>query len=126
LSSPEPVLAVRGRIDPGDVESLVARVEAALDGSAAGPVTCDVAGLLDPDLVAIDALARIQLAARARGRTVRLRDPTRQLTGLLVLCGLWDVFPLDRGSGFEAVGKPEEREQRRRVEERVDPADPPV
>jgi hypothetical protein len=126
LSAPEPELAVRGRIDPGDVEALVAQVERALDRSSSGPVTCDVAALVDPDLVAMDALARMQLAARTRGRTVRLRDPTRDLADLLALCGMWDVFPVDRGSGFEAVGKPEEREEGGRVEERVDPADPPV
>jgi hypothetical protein len=126
LRAPEPDLTVHGRIDPGDAGALVAAVERALDRSASGPVTCDVAGLLDPDLVAMDALARMQLAARTRGRMVRLRDPTRELAELLVLCGLWDVLPVDRGSGFEAIGQPEEREQRGGVEERVDPADPPV
>jgi ABC-type transporter Mla MlaB component len=126
LHAPEPELAVHGPIEPEDVAALLVRVERALDRNPSGAVTCDVAGLRDPDLVAMDALARMQLAARTRGRTVRLRDPTRELAELLVLCGLWDVFPVDRGSGFEAIGQPEEREQRGGVEERVDPADPPV
>jgi ABC-type transporter Mla MlaB component len=126
LSAPEAELAVHGPIEPEDVDALVVRVERALDRSASGPLTCDVAGLSAPDLVAMDALARMQLAARTRGRTVRLRGATRELAELLVICGLWDVFPIERGSGFEAVGQPEQREQRGGVEERVDRGDPPV
>jgi anti-anti-sigma regulatory factor len=126
LNAPAFVLHVRGRIEPDDVGTLLARVEGALDAGGSGALTCDVGGLVDPDVLAMDALARMLLAARRRGRTIVLRNPRRELTELLALCGLWDVFPGAGRSGVEAVGKPEEREQGRRVEECVDPGDPPV
>jgi ABC-type transporter Mla MlaB component len=123
LSAPELVLRVRGRIDPGDVEGLVARLRQLLDAGD-GPVVCDVAGVRRPDVAAMDALARLQHAARIRGRSIRLRHARADLLELLGYCGLRAVVPAERGSSFEAVGQPEEREQRGRVEERVDPADP--
>jgi hypothetical protein len=87
---------------------------------------CDVAGVVEPDLVAMDALARMQRTARVHGRAIRLRAARPDLLGLLQFCGLRDVVPAERGSGLEAVGQPEQREQGRRVEEHVDPADPAV
>jgi hypothetical protein len=126
LSASAPELHVRGRIRPDDVAPLLAEVECALAVAGTGPVTCDVTELLEPDLVAMDALARMLLAARRVGRTLALAGPRRELAELLVICGLWDVFPRADGSGFEALGKPEQREVGLGVEERVDPGDPPV
>jgi hypothetical protein len=123
LSAPELVLRVRGRIDPGDVEPLVTRLRGLL-ADRGGTVVCDVGDLVGPDLVAMDALARMQLVARSGGRTIRLLRARPDLLELLELCGLWDVVPAEPGSGVEAVGQPEEREERGGVEERVDPADP--
>jgi hypothetical protein len=126
LSAPAPELYVRGRIRPVDVAPLLAEVECALALGGTGPVTCDVTELLEPDLVALDTLARMLLAARRAGRTLALAGPPRELAELLVLCGLWQVFPGADGSGFEAVGQPEQREPGLGVEERVDPGDPTV
>ena len=81
-----------------------------------------VVGSLDasrPDLALVDALARLQLAARHRGWLLRLRDVTVELRGLLELVGLADAL------GVEPGRKPELREQLA-VDEVMQPRDPPV
>lgn len=67
-----------------------------------------------PDLAAVDALARWQLAARRGGGSIELRGPCEELAGLLDLAGLL------REMGGEAEGGKEAR----RVEEGVEPGDP--
>jgi ABC-type transporter Mla MlaB component len=52
---------------------------------------CEVAGV-DADAVAIDALARLALAARRSGCEVRLRGATPELLGLVELIGLAGVL----------------------------------
>jgi hypothetical protein len=54
-----------------------------------------------PDLSVVDELARLQLAARRLGCSIRLRDGQGDLWGLLDLTGL----------GVEVGGKPEGGEQ---------------
>lgn len=49
-------------------------------------------GLVRPDLLVVDALARLQLAAARMGWTIRLHNPSEELRGLLDLVGLADVF----------------------------------
>jgi ABC-type transporter Mla MlaB component len=49
-------------------------------------------GMPDPDLSVVDALARLQLAARQFGGSIRLRNPCERLRDLLDLAGLSDVF----------------------------------
>lgn len=44
------------------------------------------------DLAAIEALARLQLAARGLGWSIRLQDPAAELRDLLELAGLTDLF----------------------------------
>jgi ABC-type transporter Mla MlaB component len=53
---------------------------------------CDVRGV-DPDGVTIDALARLQLAARRHGCQVRLRNASSELLELVAFMGLRDVLP---------------------------------
>ena len=48
---------------------------------------------IDPDAVTVDALARLQLAARRHGCTVRLRHASQDLVELLTFMGLRDVLP---------------------------------
>jgi hypothetical protein len=50
-------------------------------------------GMPDPDLWVVDALARLELAARQVGGSIRLRNPCERLRALLDLAGLNDVFP---------------------------------
>jgi ABC-type transporter Mla MlaB component len=52
---------------------------------------CDVAGVA-ADAVAVDALARLTLAARRRRCEVRLRGASPQLLELVELAGLVDVL----------------------------------
>ncbi|WP_218123481.1 STAS domain-containing protein [Quadrisphaera sp. DSM 44207] len=87
------------------------------------------AARLRPDLAAVDALARAQLAARRRGRRVVLRSPSPQLRELLDLAGLCGVLPEEasgRGGVLEVVREPEEGEQAGGVEEVRHPGDAPV
>ncbi|HET6664888.1 MAG TPA: hypothetical protein VFG94_11540 [Acidimicrobiales bacterium] len=98
-------------------------------------------GMPDPDLGVVDALARLQLAARQVGGSIRLRNPCDRLRELLDFVGLSEVFPdvVTDGSGvwgheapgarpalsLEAGGQPEGGEQLG-VEEVVDRRDPPL
>jgi hypothetical protein len=73
-------------------------------------LSCDVRALA-PDALTIDALARLQLAARRVGREVALHGASRELVELIELFGLTGVLRVEAG------GQPEEREQRLGVEE---------
>ncbi len=73
-------------------------------------IVVDVSALA-PDAVTVDALARLELAARRVGRSLLLRDPSDDLRKLIAFVGLNDVLRLEPG------GEAEEREQRLGVEE---------
>lgn len=118
-------LVVEGRIRPADITALCAGVRPLLDRRPGGLVTFDVAALTHPDGVAIDVLARLQLAARRRGQSIRLRNACPGLRDLLLLAGLRDVLPLSDQLPVERLGQPEQREQLR-VEKAVDGGDPAV
>ena len=76
-------------------------------------------GMLAPELETIDALARLELAARRLGLQLRLRDASIELEELLMFAGLREVL------GVEAGREAEERKQRVRVEEERELDDPP-
>jgi ABC-type transporter Mla MlaB component len=84
--------AIHGPIARADLPGLCERVCALLEGSDAGVALCDVSGV-DPDAVTVDALARLQLAARQHGCQVRLRNATAELLELLAFMALRDVLP---------------------------------
>jgi anti-anti-sigma regulatory factor len=89
---------------------------------AARPPTALVVDVssLPPDLATIDALARLALAARRRGSRVRLRGASDHLRQLIRLTGLAAVLRVEAGR------EPEQREERVRVEEEGELADPPA
>ena len=91
------VLAVGGRITRADIPGLCERARMALECSDAALVTCDVGAITDPDVVTVDALARLQLTARRQGHVIRFRHAGRELRDLLSLAGLGDVV----GSGSD-------------------------
>ena len=91
-AQPTVALAIRGPITRADLPGLCDRVCALLDSSAAGVALCDVRGI-DPDAVTIDALARLQLAAKRHACQVRLRGASDELLELLAFMGLRDVLP---------------------------------
>jgi anti-anti-sigma regulatory factor len=82
-------------------------------------IVCDVRAL-SPDAAAVDALARLQLAARRIGLEIRLRHASSELQGLIVCCGLDDVLRVEAG------GQAEEREERLGAEEERELDDPAV
>ncbi len=84
--------AVTGPIARADLPGLCSRVCTLLERSSAGIAFCDVGGV-EPDAVTVDALARLQLAARRQGCQVRLRHASPELRELVAFMGLTDVFP---------------------------------
>jgi ABC-type transporter Mla MlaB component len=117
-------LVITRPIARSDIPGLCERVRAVLKGSDVDMVVCDVAALVSPDAVTVDALARLQLTARRCGRRVRLRHACGELQDLIALMGLSDVVPLAPGLSLEPWGEAEEREPARGVEEEADPTDP--
>ena len=117
-------VVVDGPIDSADITALCDRVRAELDHVQPDVVVVDVGALGDPDLGAIDALARACLAARRIGCELRLSDASAELRDLLELAGLAEAVPCVEGSALEADGKPEGWKEARGVEEERDPADP--
>ena len=82
-------------------------------------LVCDV-GALPPDAAAVEALARLQLAACRVGLEIRLSRASSELLDLLVFCGLDNVLRV------EADGQAEEREDRLGAEEERELDDPAV
>jgi ABC-type transporter Mla MlaB component len=83
---------ISGPISRDDLPGLCDRVCALLCGSGAGIARCDVRGV-EPDAVTVDALARLQLAARRHGCRVRLEHASDELRELVAFMGLADVLP---------------------------------
>jgi ABC-type transporter Mla MlaB component len=83
--------SIWGPIEPADVPGLSARICALLDQSDASVALCDVAGVA-ADVVSVDALARLQLAARRHHCLIRLRGASDQLRDLVAFMGLQDVL----------------------------------
>jgi ABC-type transporter Mla MlaB component len=84
--------AITGPIARADLAGLCRRVCSVLDESDAGIALCDVRGV-GVDAVTVDALARLQLAARRHGSRVRLRHASAELLHLVAFMGLKDVLP---------------------------------
>ena len=84
--------AIRGPITPSDLPALCDRVCSLLRTDAPALAFCDVAGV-PPDAVTVDALGRLQLAARRTGCQVRLRHASAGLLELVAFMGLTDVLP---------------------------------
>jgi ABC-type transporter Mla MlaB component len=89
--SQEVAFQISGPIRREDLPGLCARVCAFLP-DAGSVVRCDVAGV-EPDVVTVDAVARLQLAAKRRGCEVRLCGASDALLELVVLMGLTHVLP---------------------------------
>jgi ABC-type transporter Mla MlaB component len=84
-------IRIHGPILPRDLPGLSARVCALLGAERPGIAVCDVAGV-GGDAVAVDALARLQLAAARRGCVVRLRNASGELREVVELMGLTSVL----------------------------------
>jgi ABC-type transporter Mla MlaB component len=116
-------MVIGGRISPADVPGLCERLDRVLRTGDAGDVVCDVGGIVDADVLTVDALVRLQLTAQRSGRQVRLRNASSALRELLALVGLGDVVRLSAGSGLQPGWQTEEGEERGGVEEGGEPDD---
>lgn len=85
--------SIRGPITRADLPGLCERVRAIL-GESGSVSRCDVSSVV-PDAVCVDALARLQLAARRRGCCVRLENASEELLALVELMGLAHVLSTD-------------------------------
>jgi|SRR5688500_3452839 ABC-type transporter Mla MlaB component len=93
--------AIWGPIARDDLPGLCNRVCALLNERAPGVARCDVSGV-EPDAGTVDALCRLQLAARRLRCRVQLVNASAELCELIAFMGLTDVLP--DGSGLEPVG----------------------
>ncbi len=78
------------------------------------PLVCDLSTLGSADAETIDLLARLQLAARRHGRTLRLLDASPALVDLIAFVGLNAVLCVEprreTEEGEDMVGVEEERQ----------------
>jgi anti-anti-sigma regulatory factor len=79
-------------ITGADAPALCARAQVLLLVAGGDQLVCDLSGLPRAHLGAIDALARLQLAARRGGCRLLLRGTPAQLAWLIELCGLERVL----------------------------------
>jgi ABC-type transporter Mla MlaB component len=82
---------IRGPITRDDLSGLCERVCALLTDASAEVVLCDVEDI-EPDAVTVDALARLQLAARRNACQIRVRGASPDLCELIEFMGLTDVI----------------------------------
>jgi hypothetical protein len=111
--------AVAGPIARADIPALCRRVAMLLETSGADIALCDVTEL-PANAAAVDAVARIQLAARRMGRRLVLREAADDLLDLLAFVGVAGAL------GIEPWRQAEEREERGGVEEERELGDPPA
>jgi len=90
-------VAIRGPLAREDLPDLYERVCALLGGAGAGAdvVVCDVQGIA-ADTVSVDALARLQLAARRHRCRIELRHASPELRELIAFMGLEHVLVGER------------------------------
>ena len=84
--------AISGPLARGDLPALYERVCALLRGAGADLAVCDVTGVA-ADAVTVDALARLQLAARRHSCQIQLQHASADLRALIAFMGLEDVLP---------------------------------
>ena len=82
---------IHGPIEHADLPGLCDRVCALLQRARPEVAYCEVGGI-DPDAVTVDALARLQLAAKRRACQIRLRGASDELRALVAFMGLADVI----------------------------------
>jgi ABC-type transporter Mla MlaB component len=83
--------SLEGDVARADLPAIYDRVCDLLRTSGATTAFCDVKDLRS-DAVALDALARVCLAARRHGCRLRLRHTSGDLTALIAFAGLQEVL----------------------------------
>jgi ABC-type transporter Mla MlaB component len=87
-------LTIRGPLERDDLAGLFARTCALLHSAHPELLCCELEAVA-PDAVAVDALARLALAARRGGCSVCLRGACDELHELIAFMGLDDVLRPD-------------------------------
>jgi hypothetical protein len=106
------------------VPRLCERAGDLLAGCREDILVCDLAEIREPDAVAVEAVARLQLTVRRAGKRLRCLDAGPRLRELVALMGLDGVLPLDAPLPVQPGRQAEQREQARGVQEEGDPRDP--
>ncbi|NED14367.1 STAS domain-containing protein [Streptomyces sp. SID9124] len=89
---PAAVVVLPDHLTRADVPRLCAQLHTALAASPTAPADCDASAAVQPDLITIEALARLALTARrAGGRRLRLHKAPPELRALLELVGLGEL-----------------------------------
>ncbi len=126
----KPRVVLGGPIAHDDIPALCEGILLLVERCDADPVACDVGGLVEPDALTVDALARLQLTALRLGRRLGFEEACGELRDLVEFLGLGDVLPCTEpcadGSGLEPGGQVEQREQAFGVQEEADAGDRPV
>ena|SRR4051812_8862457 len=91
MATDPPLLRIRGPLSRGDLSGLYARACSEVGHTHGARLTVDVSEV-SPNAVAVDALARLELAARRHGWRIVLRGACPELTGLIELMGLSEAF----------------------------------
>jgi ABC-type transporter Mla MlaB component len=86
-------VVVGSRLERTDVDELRALLNVLVERQPVGVIEVDVAALGRCDLGTVDGLARLALAARQIGRSVRLVGAAPALSELLGFSGLTRVLP---------------------------------
>jgi ABC-type transporter Mla MlaB component len=84
------MFAIRGPIARDDLPGLYQRVCGLLTRAGPGVLICELDEVA-ADAVAVDALARLALAARRHGSQIRVRGTSPQLQELIAFMGLKEV-----------------------------------
>ncbi len=102
---PTVTLRIAGPLEHADLPVLLERTCALLGSAHGGRLRCEIRDVR-ADALALEALARLALAARRRGWKVSICGVSRELGALIVVAGLADVLALERTepSGRRAFG----------------------
>ena len=105
-AAPGPGFRIWGPLGREDLPGLTKRVCLVLAVHAGSPLLCDVEDVA-ADAVAVEALARLQLAARRAGCRITMRSASPELVELIGLLGLQDVLPAEPEDVGASVVEPE-------------------
>jgi ABC-type transporter Mla MlaB component len=83
-------IALRGPLGRADLPALMARFARELERSQAELAVCELIEV-EPDAVALDALARLRVVAHRCGCELHVHEPSDELVELLALSGLGEL-----------------------------------
>jgi len=101
MEGPTVNFAIHAPIAAAEMDTLCRYLSTLLERTGAAVAVCDVHAV-QADAVAVDALARLQLAARRRGARLELTRASEELLGLIGFVGLAAVLPTSTPRGGTA------------------------